>query len=476
MKVLLMVLMGFTFCFNYIGLGQNAIPQSVINQAKKYAPEVRLHPSEKYRPSSIPWYLKRSTLLFTAPQTLPGQFKTRMTLLKKGQITVSSLKKQKPKVGKTTYHAIEKGNKKKMPFLLDLDGTDTNKKGEYRLFKNNKRTAGTNSYLNIRRVKEGHNWWDFQYLFFYPYNGKLKLDGILGNVVKGGKHEGDFEHITIRFNMNTSKIVAVYYSVHGQKEGSWLVPGQFKMNSFGQPIVYSAKDSHACYASVGRHKRNRGLPDDYTKNGGAFWDCRKKLIYVGTINQPIAGQEWIGYTGQWGEGGVISSGPGGPGSFLSWWNYGDIQGANDYKDNYLGPLPTSDVYATNGVGDCTPKGLSSGIIKGNIKRKGKNVKGYRVRAYDKDVKRRRGDVDGRDDFICSCVISSSGNYKISYDRSTKRWDTTRNPKWDTVYRPDIYLIIDEPKKGGGWNEIARTKEKRNHRMSKELKLNINIRW
>ena len=455
-------------------VGQNPVPQSVINQAKKYAPEVRLHPKDSYRPSSIPWYLKRSRLIFYPPKTLPGQVKKANILLKNGQVTIEALKKQNPKVGKTKYPAIAKGNKKKMPFLLDLNGTTSNKKGEHNLFKDNKRTTGTTSYLNIRRVKEGHNWWDFQYIFFYPYNGKLKLDGIAGEIVKGGKHEGDFEHITIRFNGNTNKIVAIYYSVHGQKEGKWLFSGQYKLNRYGQPIVFSAKDSHASYPAQDRWDRNKGLPDDYTQNGGPIWDCRQKIVYVGTINNPTKGQEWIGFTGQWGEGGVISSGPGGPGSFLDWWNYGDIQGGNDYKDNYIGPLPTSDIYAKNGKGDCTPKGLSTGVIKGNIKRKGRSVKGYRVRAFDKDVKRRWGDVDGRDDFICSCLITENGNFYLIYDRSAHRWDKTRNSKWDTAYRPDIYIIIDEPQKNGGWKEIWRSKEKKNHRMSKDLKMNVKI--
>ena len=104
------------------------------------------------------------------------------------------------------------------------------------------------------------------------------------------------------------------------------------------------------------------------------------------------------------------------------------------------------------------------------------MKGYRIRAYDKDVKRRWGDRDGRDDFICSCLIKDNGNFYLSYDRSTYRWDGTRNKKWDTAYRPDIYIIIDEPKKGGGWNEIWRSKEKKNHRMSNDLKMKIRINW
>lgn len=471
MRYIVALLIIFSFS---IKTNAQTIPQKVVNIAKKHAPEVRLHPTDNYRPSSIPWYLKRSRLIFYPPKSSSFLTNIPRVLLKKGKVTLKALKKQKPKIGKTTYPAIAKGNKKKMPFLLDLDGTTTNKKGEYTLFKNNKRTAGTAAYLNIRRVKEGHNWWDFQYLFFYPYNGKLKLDGILGNVVKGGKHEGDFEHITIRFNMNSSKIMAIYYSVHGQKEGSWLFPGQFRKNSAGQPIVYSAKDSHASYASPGRRSRNKGMPDDYTKDGGPIWDCRKKLTYVGTIDRPKAGQEWIGFTGRWGEGGMISSGPGGPGSFLSWWNYGDIQGGNNYKDNYIGPLPTSDIYASNGIGDCTPKGLPSGIIKGNIKRGGKKVQGYRVRAYDKDIKKRWGDVDGRDDFVCSCLTNKNGNFRLTYDRSTHRWDKTRGSKWDTAYRPDLYIIVDEPQKNGGWKEIWRSKEKKNHRMSKELKMKVKI--
>lgn len=154
-------------------------------------------------------------------------------------------------------------------------------------------------------VPQKKNAFDIQYWFFYPYNGD-----IVPGAVKGGEHEGDWEHITVRTSRGFQNIMEVFYSRH-DFEGVWLQPGEFSVNSEGRPIVFSAINSHASYATPGRQERPVPLPDR-TQDGGPRWETWKNIKAVGEINNPIGGQFWIRYTGRWGEIGPFSSGPFGP--------------------------------------------------------------------------------------------------------------------------------------------------------------------
>jgi len=174
--------------------------------------------------------------------------------------------------------------------------------------------------------------WDIQYLFFYPFNGRLGA---------GGAHEGDWEHITVRVNHYADRIEKVYFSAH-HHEGRWSYE-RSALNPAGYAVgatcghdgnqhvrVWVAKHSHACYPEPGRHPRHAFmlphgglhdtigdlLPDDTaaeSEPAATTWDCAGCLEDLTEHTQP-----WLRYSGLWGEVGQMFSGPYGP-AHQPWW-------------------------------------------------------------------------------------------------------------------------------------------------------------
>ncbi len=290
--------------------------------------------------------------------------------------------------------------------------------------------------------------------------------------------------VTVRVNMDNEKIVSIYMAAHSG-EGKWYAPQKCQFSN-GHVIVYSAHHSHASYPSAGKHKRKKPAPSDFTNNKGPIWNCYKNLIYVGEVDRPKKDQEWIQYSGYWGEIGdrpilnflkiegveigitgptMPSDGPHGP-AFKDSWYFG-----NKDKNNYYGPIPTK---AGSGTNNCTPKGKKSGVVKGRIKYFGQNAIGYKVVIIDSDKAFKIGDEDKKDDFMCAAITDRSGKFYITYDRSTLRWDKTKHTRRFTQYRPDIYLVVLK-KLGNYWRPIYKSGVKNNHRMSDKYTKNIHIR-
>jgi hypothetical protein len=175
-------------------------------------------------------------------------------------------------------------------------------------------------YVHFRHAPQRNGQIDIQYWFFYPYNSF------------GPGHEGDWEHITVRVT-NNFNIRRIFFASHA-RESEWHRPTGFHLNNAGHPIVYSAIGSHACYWFAG--KRDRGKfhtaeipPDDFTANGGPVWKTWENLRIIGEFDNPLSNQEWIKYTGHWGEIGtagtselLVTSGPYGP-AFQAWWDDDD---------------------------------------------------------------------------------------------------------------------------------------------------------
>ena len=317
------------------------IPESIKKQASKFAPEVRLHPDDIYRPASAEWYLARTHLRFDHRNYRDCQ------ILAKGQVNATSLVEQSHKVsrgpwghsGNRQYSGI--GNNVSRFFLQipnDHQEKET-RRGEYGHFMNGRVTSHVPCYYHIRNVSEGTNWWDYQYMFFYPYNGNLGA---------GGAHESDWEHVTVRVDLGTSNpIKGVFFAAHGS-EGRWATKQTrasgftdrnfYRLNAENRPVVYSAKHSHASYPFASIKKRGGRvdvfLPDDETMEGGPIWDCSRNLIYLGERERPETGREWIKFTGRWGEIGwtrlpwvsnLAFSGTESP-SLKAWWDHGEPDG------------------------------------------------------------------------------------------------------------------------------------------------------
>ncbi|GLS28263.1 Vps62-related protein [Marinibactrum halimedae] len=110
---------------------------------------------------------------------------------------------------------------------------------------------------------EGKPYTDIQYMLFYPYNGcaylrvnyyvyaRVSTHTRNVPVCNFGRHEGDWEHVTVRVDNQTQNAMGVFLSGHGK--GNWYSydndPHLIKSDT--HPVVYSALNSHANYAYEG---------------------------------------------------------------------------------------------------------------------------------------------------------------------------------------------------------------------------------
>ncbi len=271
----------------------------------RFAPVVRLHPSDSYRPSSADWYMARTQMRFDHSGCSDDQ------ILNKGQVTTYNIDLQAhqnkngwPGCGHNSSVQYSDMRTPNSRFFLQIP----NDSAELTTRLGAPSTDWT-CYAHARFAPGSTTQYDIQYWFFYPYNGAL--------AVGQGGHEGDWEHITVRVQSDGTTLSQVYFSAHNN-EGQWYLPGQISYTTDGRPVAYSAINSHASYPSAGTWSRGV-LPADHTADGGPAWDCRRGVWNVGERGLPLnKGRYWLNYSGRWGEIGEIFSGPWGP-AYQGYW-------------------------------------------------------------------------------------------------------------------------------------------------------------
>lgn len=165
---------------------------------------------------------------------------------------------------------------------------------------------------------KGNGWVDAFWFYFYPFN--------LGAFVMGygpwGNHVGDWEHSLVRFYKDEPKYV--WMSAHGgggayryealekvkklRRENGRLTP-----EIIYRPLIFSARGTHANYASVGQHSHDVPfffMPlSDFTDRG-PMWDpslnfCAYTLDDAGVtpcgLKEQSMGTSWVHYGGRWGD-------------------------------------------------------------------------------------------------------------------------------------------------------------------------------
>lgn len=170
-----------------------------------------------------------------------------------------------------------------------------------------------------------------QYWFFYPYN-----DG-----VAGFNHEGDWEHVDVK--LSSSHIpAAVLYSYHGKL--ATYEPWQVGWSGGTHPLVWVADGTHANFRSEASCHSEITEGGSTLVGGVVFESCWTDLdarwftwaggrggaqgiqgaglVALGEKNLPAPGQQWIQYSGLWGERGNFdgTSGPKTP-SYQPHWNH-----------------------------------------------------------------------------------------------------------------------------------------------------------
>lgn len=280
------------------GVPTTAGGTDIWNAMVRFAPEVRLHPKEKYFPMHLAKFLYNS------------QLRRRDSGVMDVPDHVIKEKLAPDDEALTAYGTWgdQPGHDVKNSYYISLpkDWDDTLRLGV-------RPVSGTDDFpatlTRAFKAKEGGYWFD--YVFFYPYNGEqvilfdieelnLKHFGTdwVERVVAVdpiATHIGDWEHVQVHIGDDLSRITRMRFFTHGDPTIVVNDPSdpQGKDLRFNgtHPIVYSALHSHATYYTKG-HQKAGDLPvekpatihfqlDDWCADGGASWNTWEYLVAFG---------------------------------------------------------------------------------------------------------------------------------------------------------------------------------------------------
>lgn len=109
----------------------------------------------------------------------------------------------------------------------------------------------------------------------------------------GTGHEGDWEHIAIRFNSSNTAPLEVEYSYHHLK--CTLPWSDVPRGSGSRPIVLIANGSHGSYPPGATTYSKDGTPSSTDKiNMGVYWNSQPNL-------HSVADAAWYPFKGSWGD-------------------------------------------------------------------------------------------------------------------------------------------------------------------------------
>lgn len=251
-------------CLIQVSFAQDCDLETLV---RKYAPQLRLHSDDKYKPASVEWFLPKVTLRYD-----------------------KQIIKDVGELSHTNFHEQKHGNilvtQKHTPF-------DTNIPlgGFFPSWTEYGNAEETKIYAHVGHSRFNPEDRYITYWIFYPYNGP----SLLGQ----GAHDGDWERITVRLNGQCGSISKIHYGTHGD-QGKWYLPGEFKVTHGTHPIVYSAKNGHGCYPTSGKQARGAGTPDDHTNNSGIRIDGWENFQIIRVDDEIAADAQWVNYMGLWG--------------------------------------------------------------------------------------------------------------------------------------------------------------------------------
>lgn len=175
------------------------------------------------------------------------------------------------------------------------------------------------SYVQVTSSENGIL--ELEFWFYYAYNGPINVKTTLPppydyvSLQQVGRHEGDWEHVTLRFTREKGRhsgwtFDQMFLSQHSG--GQWLSADELAYSDGTHPIVYSALDSHANYATTGEHVGQVLLQQgsvvvnqiDYTGSGDSFaayrmWNYQIVSSDVPGVT-PLYTPLWFRYDGLWG--------------------------------------------------------------------------------------------------------------------------------------------------------------------------------
>lgn len=180
-----------------------------------------------------------------------------------------------------------------------------------------------------------------QYWFLWAYN----------DWTGSANHEADWEHVNVRLDANHQPI-GVHFSAHNSL--NWYTASQVQWFEGTHPLVWVADGSHGLYRSQSACNTTYYPLDEgecwtidgnrwFTWSGGKGAHVGRQgggLVNMGEKTSPMPGQQWLRYSGRWGEVGFDglgfdgTSGPRGPAyNKNGWWT-------TDMAPTYVPPPPS----------------------------------------------------------------------------------------------------------------------------------------
>ena len=290
---------------------EDQIGSEIISLIQTYGPIIRFHTSEQYFPDDPEVVLENSTLVWGLVENPNDYYDFTLTTLGSVETSAQTLNDDVQEYVKTDSNFDDP----LFRYWLDLD-LDNSIHGDIDRAK-----------AYIRVCSWGESYFDIQFWIFYPFNGAgafrietydglhlIRYDDEHIRLKQYGRHEGDWEVITLRFSKDEKALVSIGLSQHGDTE--WFNPNQLQYDD-SHPIIYSAYNSHAMYEKADSHyyeitsKRFFIVtldisPEDVTQNDGVelktFQPGNYKICSSGIAGFEIIEPSWLKYEGRWGGG------------------------------------------------------------------------------------------------------------------------------------------------------------------------------
>ncbi len=293
------------FVFDYDFDGIEDADEEVLIQT--YAPQIRLHPDDGTKPSSVYWYMPRTHMRYTHNNCPDCE------IISHGNVTNSNITAQSHQ--NKPFFCFHSGSYKYSSSYSPSD----HQTGFFLQQNDSTHPGASNSsdwqvYAHVYPAYNGGV--AIQYWFFYPYN----------DWISGLNHEGDWENIIVLLdsNWNVEKLSYAQHNGYTDYEGE-EIHQKIQWIDGTHPVVFSAKGSHASYAGVFLTFCSSFLLD-FCSSSGTWWNTWQVgggVVNVGEKSYPLNGCNWLRYSGRWGEIGLLfghTSGPKGPAYQSDSWN------------------------------------------------------------------------------------------------------------------------------------------------------------
>ena len=274
-----------------------------IDEVLRWAPQVRLHKNEEFKPSSVDFFLQNVNL--------------------RGGSSPGALKQSNLPACNDKCHLQSKES---------LGGASGTRPGFLK-----GQTGDVPVYAIVEDKGNGAK--EITYWTFYPYNrGKRvcigvfwnnhcpcaevfgnclcpRLNGCMGGYSTFGHHVGDWERVRVRLQngqpqwyylwIHDSGVTNKYGGAFNWNGREFTARGIALQNSGGHPIVYAADGSHGIWPNPGKHTyKNLGVDtlSDYTGDGGTYWNTWNNVKIVEyNKNRQYSGEfQFLEFKGRWG--------------------------------------------------------------------------------------------------------------------------------------------------------------------------------